>query len=44
MNQEEAVALIAEGFLIDAFREVRNKEVVAFLRDELTLHLQCLVI
>ena len=44
MNHEEAVALIAEGFLIDAFREIRNKEVVAFLRDELTLHLQCLVI
>ena len=30
MNQEEAVALIAEGFLIDAFREIRNKEVIAF--------------
>tara|TARA_B110000444_G_scaffold163257_2_gene152584 strand:- start:28410 stop:29420 length:1011 start_codon:yes stop_codon:yes gene_type:complete len=43
LNFEEASTLIVEGFLMDAFRQVRNKEVVETLRTRLLVHLECLI-
>jgi Fe-S cluster assembly scaffold protein SufB len=43
LSREEASALIVEGFLMDAFRHVKNQEVVATLRTRLLVHLECLI-
>ena len=40
---DEASSLIVEGFLMDAFRQVKNKEVLATLRSILLVHLECLI-
>jgi Fe-S cluster assembly protein SufD len=43
LSREEASALIVEGFLMDAFRHVKNQDVVATLRTRLLVHLECLI-
>ncbi|MBT4066396.1 MAG: hypothetical protein HOE76_04180 [Euryarchaeota archaeon] len=43
LSREEASALIVEGFLMDAFRHVKNQEVIATLRTRLLVHLECLI-
>ncbi len=44
LTKSSAEALIVEGFLMDAFKDIRNKKVVAAMRTALLLHLDCLVI
>jgi len=44
LTKSAAEALIVEGFLMDAFKDIRNKKVVAAMRNALLLHLDCLVI
>ena len=43
LNFDEASSLIIEGFLMDAFSQVKNKEVVEALRTRLLVHLECLI-
>ena len=43
LSESSAEALIVEGFLMDAFKDIRNKKVVAAMRTALLLHLDCLV-
>ena len=43
LSHEEASALIVEGFLMDAFREIKSEEVVAVMRTRLLVHLECLM-
>jgi len=42
LNPVESEALIIEGFLMDAFREIKNPEVIDALRTRLLIHLDCL--
>ncbi len=39
----EAEGMIIEGFLMDAFREVKNKSILNVLRTRLLVHLECLI-
>ena len=39
----EAEGLIVEGFLMDAFRQVKNKSILDVLRTRLLVHLECLI-
>lgn len=43
LSHSEASSLIVEGFLMDAFRDVKNQEVLAALRTRLLVHLECLI-
>ena len=43
LSHDEASALIVEGFLMDAFREIKSETVVSALRTRLLVHLECLV-
>lgn len=43
LSGDEATALIVEGFLMDAFRDVKNEAVIAALRTRLLVHLECLI-
>ena len=43
LSHEEASALIVEGFLMDAFREIKSEEVVSVMRTRLLVHLECLM-
>lgn len=43
LTKSSAEALIVEGFLMDAFKEIRSQKVVAAMRNALLLHLDCLV-
>tara|TARA_B110000914_G_scaffold80153_1_gene70480 strand:- start:58 stop:432 length:375 start_codon:yes stop_codon:yes gene_type:complete len=43
LSFSEASSLIVEGFLMDAFRDVKNQEVLAALRTRLLVHLECLI-
>ena len=43
LSTEEASALIVEGFLMDAFREIKSKSVLSALRTRLLVHLECLM-
>lgn len=43
LSYEEAAALIVEGFLMDAFREIKSEEIVDAMRTRLLVHLECLV-
>jgi Fe-S cluster assembly protein SufD len=44
LTKSASEALIVEGFLMDAFKDIRNTKVVAAMRNALLLHLDCLVI
>jgi len=43
LSFSEAASLIVEGFLMDAFRHVKNQEVLTTLRTRLLVHLECLI-
>ena len=43
LSPDESSALIVEGFLMDAFRDIKNEEVVSLMRTRLLVHLECLV-
>ena len=43
LSSDEASALIVEGFLMDAYREIKSEEVVAVMRTRLLVHLECLM-
>ena len=43
LTKSSAEALIVEGFLMDAFKDIRSQKVVAAMRNALLLHLDCLV-
>ena len=43
LNFDEASSLIIEGFLMDAFRQVKNSEIVETLRAKLLAHLEGLI-
>jgi Fe-S cluster assembly scaffold protein SufB len=43
LTQSSAEALIVEGILMDAFKDIRSQKVVAAMRTALLLHLDCLV-
>ena len=43
LSKSSAEALIVEGFLMDAFKDIRNQKIVAAMRTALLLHLDCLV-
>ncbi len=43
LTQSSAEALIVEGFLMDAFKDIRSQKVVVAMRTALLLHLDCLV-
>lgn len=43
LSLEEASSLIVEGFLMDAFREIRSETVISALRTRLLVHLECLI-
>ena len=43
LSNDEASALIVEGFLMDAFREIKSDTVVSALRTRLLVHLECLM-
>ena len=43
LSNDEASALIVEGFLMDAFREIKNEVVISALRTRLLVHLECLM-
>ena len=43
LNENEASSLIVEGFLMDAFKEIRNPEVLSAIRTRLLVHLECLI-
>ena len=43
LSFEEASALIVEGFLMDAFREIKNEAIISALRTRLLVHLECLM-
>lgn len=43
LSTEEASALIVEGFLMDAFREIKSESVLSALRTRLLVHLECLM-
>ncbi|MFL2962406.1 MAG: SufD family Fe-S cluster assembly protein [Candidatus Poseidoniaceae archaeon] len=43
LSGDEASSLIVEGFLMDAFRDIKNQDVIAALRTRLLVHLECLI-
>ena len=43
LSPAQADSLIVEGFLMDAFRNVKNNEVINVIRTRLLVHLECLV-
>ncbi len=43
LSNQEASSLIVEGFLMDAFRNIKNEKVTAALRTRLLVHLECLI-
>ena len=43
LSSDEASSLIVEGFLMDAFRDIKNQDVIASLRTRLLVHLECLI-
>ena len=43
LSPDESSALIVEGFLMDAFRDIKNEEVVSAIRTRLLVHLECLM-
>ena len=43
LSESEASALIVEGFLMDAFREIKNEAIISALRTRLLVHLECLM-
>lgn len=43
LSQQEASSLIVEGFLMDAFRDIKNEKVTTALRTRLLVHLECLI-
>ena len=43
LSFDEASALIVEGFLMDAFREIKNEAIISALRTRLLVHLECLM-
>ena len=42
LSPSQAEAIIVEGFLMDAFREIKNQSVIDALRTRLLVHLDCL--
>ncbi|MDP6870270.1 MAG: SufD family Fe-S cluster assembly protein [Candidatus Poseidoniaceae archaeon] len=43
LNNSESESLIIEGFLMDAFREIKNTTILDAIRTRLLVHLDCLV-
>jgi len=43
LSPSEAEGLIIEGFLMDAFRQVKSKSILDTLRTRLLVHLECLI-
>ena len=43
LSPDESSALIVEGFLMDAFRDIKSEEVVSVMRTRLLVHLECLM-
>lgn len=43
LSPSQASSLIVEGFLMDAFRNVKNQKVIDVIRTRLLVHLECLV-
>lgn len=43
LSKSQASSLIVEGFLMDAFRHVKNEIVIDCLRTRLLVHLECLI-
>ena len=43
LSPSQAEAMIVEGFLMDAFREIKNQSVIDSLRTRLLVHLECLI-
>jgi len=43
LTTEEASSLIVEGFLMDAFREIKSETIISALRTRLLVHLECLM-
>jgi len=43
LSEGEASALIVEGFLMDAFKDIKNEDIVSALRTRLLVHLECLI-
>lgn len=43
LSGDEASSLIVEGFLMDAFRDIKNQDVITALRTRLLVHLECLI-
>jgi len=43
LSPSQAEAIIVEGFLMDAFREIKNQSVIDALRTRLLVHLECLI-
>ena len=43
LSSDEASALIVEGFLMDAFREIKSENILSSLRTRLLVHLECLI-
>ena len=43
LSPSEAEGIIVEGFLMDAFREIKNDRLIEILRTRLLVHLECLI-
>jgi len=43
LSPSQAEAMIVEGFLMDAFREMKNQSIIDSLRTRLLVHLECLI-
>ena len=43
LSKMEASSLIVEGFLMDAFKDIKNEDVISAIRTRLLVHLECLI-
>ncbi len=43
LSPDQASSMIVEGFLMDAFKEIKNQKVIDVLRTRLLVHLECLI-
>ncbi len=43
LSKMEASSLIVEGFLMNAFKDIKNEDVISAIRTRLLVHLECLI-
>ena len=43
LSESEASSLIVEGFLMDAFKHIKNEDIISVMRTRLLVHLECLI-